>query len=162
MKHLLTTAFGMFILFFVASCGDDDEINPALAAFIGNYEVESIHTTGLHAVYDSVGNVIDYTTETVVVATPNFEIASSASIDSVRITGLLGAGNDVGMGTLSGDSLIIHFEQGDNIRNDYIRGTLWLNQADSLLLRYRWDHSDIWSPQAIPEYGEVVGNGVRR
>lgn len=158
MKTLYVTLF-LLVTSLLAGCNNDEEVAPGLQAFVGDYTVVNIETSGLHGVFDSLGNV-DYiiTTDT---TTDDLNMRLVGT-DSLELDGLLGtANNHLAKASLAGDTLRIHYEFGDNIRNEYIRGKIWQLGTDSIQLEYRWDRSDTWTQEAIPIYGRVVARGVR-
>gem|GEM_PF-2075621 len=162
--HFQKLLYLLLIVFVIASCKDDEmvinEENP-FEQFIGTYEVVAQHTTGLHAVYDDMGQFIGMEERLdEVMHTIDISIAAT---DSVLVDGFLNNWNHGFTSTNAialGDTLSIVKEDNDLTRNDYIRGKMWL-QDNQLYMDYRWDQSDVWSPDATPEYGEVTAIGTK-
>jgi len=77
-------------------------------------------------------------------------------VTSIMICSLQNQRREV-KGVLVNDTIRIIYDLSNSIRNNYIRGDIWLH-ADSLFLNYRWDRSDTWSG-VPPERGTVTGSG---
>ena len=166
-----TILFCILLFFCAISCSDDEAVTPTpttnieIEKFIGNYQITNEHISGLHSVFDSVGNFLDYTVDTTLVSDSILTIlATDLTLDSVMIQGLIKSLNgnfrQEVLATMEQDTLIIHYDEGNQISSDYIRGKIWL-EGDSLFLDYRWNQSDTWSTGAIPSYGNVKGKGIR-
>ncbi len=164
--------FSVFLFFFIVSCNNNEDDTTVLPPnnefeqFIGNYQIASEHISGLHPVFDSVGNVLGLTEDTTLVIDSLLTILEKdATLDTVIINGLIksaiGNFRQEVLATFEQDSLIIHYDQSNQISNDYVRGKIWL-EGDSLFLDYRWDRSDTWSTGATPVYGNVKGKGIRQ
>ncbi len=165
MKKILLFLSIIAFLFVMDSCKKDpiDPVDPPEeeVSFLGNYAIQSTHTFGLVPVYDSVGFAIDYEESTSII-TDTISISQLSNTDSLYIESLLFSWHGVKINvkaTMQNDSLNIIHDYSNSVRNNYIRGMVWLD-SDSIFLDYRWDRSDIWSVGAVPEYGKVFSRGV--
>ena len=161
------------LLIGLLSCGKDDATKAPkmtneidLSLYIGNYEMTVSHITGIHPHHDSIGNFLYFGIDTVDMTTMNLEISQVNQSDSLLIKALITdeynlfcCNLDV-LSIIENDSIKLIREEGDATGTDYVRGYITIN-SDSIRTRYKWDHSDTWSTDALPQYGLVEGSGVK-
>jgi len=163
-KQLLT----VLIVLLLFSCTDDDPplIEPPIqeAQFSGEFSVDIEHISWVQTKYDNVGNIISQGYDTTNLQGASLFISSNNS-DTFLLNAII---NSFDQSTISvpaiqlDDTLRLIHEFGEpRLRNDYVRGDVWLN-GDSLFYSYSWDRSDIWSTGALPERGIVTAKGVRQ
>lgn len=153
------------ILFFACKKEDDSIYTVDFEDFIGVYNVESRHISGIKTFYDSIGNQVGMGIDTVFVGSELVIISQYNKTDTLLLEGLINSFFEAQRATVKcvygNDSLhIFHEFSVEGVRNNFIRGRVW-KENDSLFLDYRWDKSDTWSSGALPEYGEVVGRGAK-
>ncbi len=144
------------------SCKDEDSIPAELQPYLGEYAVQYDHQYGLVPIFDSLGN-IEYEERFANFADSLLTIEYIGN-DSLSINALpkgwnTGFPQEV-RAVLQDDTLRIFFEKNEFVRNNYVRGDIWL-VGDSLFLDYRWNTSDTYNIEAPPEYGELQGRGER-
>lgn len=174
MKKWMLVTF-LVVLFFACKKDNDDSgiipnndsiiSNNEFEAFIGLYEVQSRHISGIETFYDSIGNQIGMGIDTSFVDNELLTISQYNQTDTLLLEGLINSffqnHRTAVKCVYSNDSLhIVHEFSVEILRNNYIRGKIWMKD-DSLFLDYHWDKSDLWSSGALPEYGEVLSSGVR-
>jgi len=168
-------AFPIFLLLILVAfaCKDDEpdmnidnEPNDELTLedFIGSYDIETTHISGVQTFYDSVGNQIGQGFDTTLVTNQLLVIETGNSADTLLVNGLINGfnhGTSIVEAVLEGDVITVIYDFSEpQLRHDFIKGTLRLD-GDSIILVYQWDRSDIWSYGALPERGEVRGGGIR-
>ena len=164
---LLTIVLGLL------SCSKDDATKTPemtneidISLYIGNYEMTVSHITGIHPHHDSIGNFLYFGIDTVDMTTMNLEISQVNQSDSLLIKGLITDEYDLFccnldvLSIIENDSIKLIREEGDATGTDYVRGYITID-SDSIRTSYKWDHSDTWSTDALPQYGLVEGSGVR-
>jgi len=135
------------------------------AVYVGNYEIDFIHNSGLHIVYDSIGGIAALEERMVEGTDPFLQISAIDNTDSLEIEGLIkslsGSYKETVKAIVEKDSLTIIFEEStQSIRNNFVRGKIWL-ESDSIFFDYRWNNSDIYNTEAIPSYGTVTAAGIK-
>ncbi|MGB0840205.1 MAG: hypothetical protein ACPGXL_08695, partial [Chitinophagales bacterium] len=94
MKNLLTTLAIFACLILINACNQDDDALPEpdivdeLVAFTGHYLLENIRTTGVHEIYDSVGNQIGLG-ESTSEFTDTIQISFTRSEDTLLVRSLM-------------------------------------------------------------------------
>jgi len=160
------------LLFTICAC--DKEGDPSdnsdklvdLTPYLGSYNMNVNHITGIHSQHDSIGNFLGFGIDTFLNVSINVEINQHNDTDSLLITGLISSQHlncclkEV-MGVVSNDSISLIREFNGGNRNDYVRGYIHINE-NTINTNYRWDTSDTWSSEAFPEYGLVNGTGERQ
>jgi len=164
MKNLMVLS--VLLLLIIHACSNDDSglEGPMNSKFIGIYEIENEHISGIHTEFDSSGNITFQGYDTTLIVNDQFIIENGGTEDSVIINSLINGfygGEREVKGVFMNDSIQIVHEFSDQLNKDYIRGRIWF-EGDSLRLDYRWDQSNIWANYAPPMRGMVLGVGVRR
>ena len=161
MSTRLPALLGLACVLCFLSCKDEGGVPAELQPYLGDYSVHYNHQYGLISVFDSLGN-IEYEERFTEIVDSLLTIEYDGT-DSLVVNALpkgLYEGRTEVQAVLQDDTLRIFFEMNDIIRNNYVRGDIWL-VGDSLFLDYRWNTSDTYNEQAPPEYGVLQGRGER-
>ncbi len=161
MKYLfLLTAILVFISCEKNSTEPENQPDSNLLEFEGNYKISSLITDGMHEIFDSLGNVVDY------------EYRTSTEEDNLSISfkngdTLLVDGFYFSLGSFIQEAPVklndnnefeILFNYSDPFKKDEIIGTIWF-EADSIHLEYDWDKT--WSTAPVPNKGSVRSRGIK-
>lgn len=151
------SAIALLLLF---SCGDDNKVSE----YIGNYNLNVQHITGIHDIYDDEGNYLGLGIDTISNITMNIKISQLEDSDNLLIDGLitshLNSCCDEVIGIVENNQISLSRNESDNINKDIVEGFIRFD-SDSIIVDYNWDKSNIWASNAPPIYGIVDGVGVR-
>ena len=161
MKTYLLASCALLLVLFSCKKDDSENNNQAnIEKFLGNYEIENIHISGIHTFYDSTGNITFQGNDTTTVSNDLFSITMGNDNDTLLINSLINNLNNSSTevkGVVTGDTLkIVHDHSFAPTFNNFIKGNIWMKE-DSIFLNYYWDKSDTWSAGALPVRGEVEG-----
>jgi len=139
-----------------------------LQQFLGTFEYSGSQNVGIVTHYDSSGNVIFQGFTDVELTSETIEISTYEEVqDSLTITGLItdfypsSNFRRTVVGKVEEGRIEISFDESDLTRKEVLTGTLEF-EGDRIFVNYSWDRSDIWSYEALPEKGELVGEGSRK